>query len=58
MAGCGYVCPLCEGQGFTDEGKECDYCKLPSQEKSMLTQLDKDQWIKDVHEGPCCSDDR
>ena len=27
MSGCGYVCPKCEGKGFTDDGEECDWCK-------------------------------
>ncbi len=26
MAGCGYVCPQCEGRGFTDDGEPCDWC--------------------------------
>ncbi len=23
---CGYVCPVCEGKGFTEIGEVCDYC--------------------------------
>jgi 23S rRNA pseudouridine2457 synthase len=26
MAGCGYVCPACEGRGFTDDGADCTWC--------------------------------
>lgn len=26
MAGCGYVCPLCEGKGYTDNGADCHWC--------------------------------
>jgi hypothetical protein len=26
MAGCGYVCPQCEGTGFTENGEPCDWC--------------------------------
>lgn len=26
MAGCGYVCPQCEGRGFTGTGENCDWC--------------------------------
>jgi len=31
MAGCGYVCPQCEGKGFTDVGEVCDWCSLPKE---------------------------
>ncbi|MBX9853601.1 MAG: hypothetical protein K2X86_17800 [Cytophagaceae bacterium] len=27
MAGCGYVCAVCEGKGLDSEGELCDYCK-------------------------------
>lgn len=30
MAGCGYVCPQCEGKEFTDDGKPCDWCLAPA----------------------------
>ncbi len=26
MSGCGYVCPQCEGKGFTDDGEVCNWC--------------------------------
>ena len=58
MAGCGYVCPLCEGRGFLENGAECDYCAPP---KLPLTQLvlpdrERQDWISMVHEGSCCAD--
>lgn len=55
MAGCGYVCPLCEGSGITTEGKVCDYCK-EKPEASKQKAEDREAWIKNVHEGPCCGD--
>jgi hypothetical protein len=56
MAGCGYVCPICEGTGFID-GKECDYCSIPVKEKEAnVKNADMEEWINKVHEGPCCSD--
>ena len=33
MAGCGYVCPQCEGKDYTDDGKICDWCKTPTTPK-------------------------
>lgn len=26
MGSCGYVCPQCEGKGFTDDGEVCSWC--------------------------------
>lgn len=54
MAGCGYVCPLCEGKGFLDSGEECEYCS--SMEGSSKKELDDSEWIEKVHGGNCCSD--
>lgn len=33
MPTCGYVCPQCEGRGFTDNGNNCDWCtpELPAE---------------------------
>lgn len=49
MAGCGYVCPQCEGKGFTETGDACDWCSKP--------EISDENWIKEVHEGKCCADD-
>lgn len=55
MAGCGYVCPQCEGSGFTENGEACDWCTDKADE---LTEAITDTaWIKEVHEGKCCADD-
>jgi hypothetical protein len=27
MSGCGYVCPQCEGKGFTEDGEPCNWCE-------------------------------
>ena len=37
MAGCGYVCPVCEGKGFSEEGAPCSYCQTP---KTPIQTLD------------------
>jgi hypothetical protein len=29
MAGCGYVCPVCEGRGYDSSGEKCTYCVKP-----------------------------
>jgi len=26
MTSCGYICPKCEGRGYTDTGEDCDWC--------------------------------
>ena len=45
MAGCGYICPLCEGKGMDETGKICSYC---SPEKA--------EWVEKVHGECSCSD--
>lgn len=45
MAGCGYVCPLCEGKGVDESGKVCSWCSQ-----------DKADWIAKVHNDCSCSD--
>ncbi len=45
MAGCGYVCPICEGRGFLDDGKACDLCS-PATDRSKVSEdngLEKDE---------------
>jgi hypothetical protein len=54
MAGCGYVCPKCEGTGFLAETLEvCDWCQKPAEKIVTITY---EEWIKTVHESSCCSD--
>ena len=54
MATCGYLCPKCEGRGFTDQGETCDWCVVaPKPETSSISD---EEWVKKVHEGPCCGD--
>lgn len=57
MATCGYLCPACEGRGFTGDGEICTWCIVPAgQSKEQNKQDEIDQWISSVHEGPCCGD--
>lgn len=53
MATCGYVCPVCEGKGYIESGDECLYCKQPMAGSPIP---DDEEWMKEVHEGKCCSD--
>ena len=55
MAGCGYVCPQCEGRGFTENGEACDWCTDKTDE--LTDTITDTAWIKEVHEGKCCADD-
>ncbi len=66
MASCGYLCPVCEGKGFKEDGSDCDWCTidnvgkkkeviLKSSEQS-ISASDLEEWIEKVHQGPCCSD--
>lgn len=52
MAGCGYVCPVCEGRGYDEEGNSCTYC-TPSVKPKTITDS---EWIESVHNNSCCSD--
>ncbi len=57
MATCGYICPACEGRGFDDEGKPCEWCSatssiIPSNDSPQISDED---WVKRVHEGNCCA---
>lgn len=56
---CGYVCPQCEGKGFTENGEPCNWCapatdKAEEQPNETLTD---ESWIKETHEGKCCADE-
>ena len=50
MAGCGYVCPICEGKGYDESGKPCEYCA-----SETTSTLSTEEWIKQVHENNSCS---
>lgn len=53
MAGCGYVCPVCEGSGFDNITLEdCSYCG----KKSTNVEITDEEWIDKVHNSNCCSD--
>lgn len=54
MATCGYLCPKCEGRGFTDQGETCDWCLVITKPESST--ISDEDWVKKVHEGPCCGD--
>ncbi|HTF81047.1 MAG TPA: hypothetical protein VL947_04965 [Cytophagales bacterium] len=56
MATCGYLCPACEGRGFTETGEPCDWCSPLLPAKSGPTPEDLEDWIKKVHDAPCCGD--
>lgn len=57
MATCGYLCPKCEGRGFTDQGETCDWCVVTTPSSDIDTTIVSDEdWMKKVHEGPCCGD--
>lgn len=44
--GCGYVCPVCEGRGFLEDGAPCDYCN-PSKPNAALS-VDTEKTILSV----------
>jgi hypothetical protein len=54
MSTCGYICPQCEGAGFTDDGNACDWC-TPS--VSKVENISDEEWLKQTHESCGCSDD-
>lgn len=56
MATCGYLCPKCEGRGFTDDGEICDWCDVPKTQSNISNLTDQEEWVKQVHENPCCGD--
>lgn len=51
---CGYVCPVCEGNGFLEDLRPCDLCHPKEAAEQKLAE--QEEWISSVHEGPCCSD--
>ena len=54
MAGCGYVCPVCEGRTYLDDGTDCKFCIIKSNTKTV--ELSDQEWIDSVHNSNCCSD--
>lgn len=60
MAGCGYLCPQCEGRGFLDDTSECNWCspEKPKQQTNSLQTKEEEleEWIAKVHGSNCCSD--
>ena len=52
MTSCGYICPRCEGNGYDEQGKDCEWCTPIS----VNSDADKQQWIDKVHGSNCCSD--
>jgi hypothetical protein len=55
MPGCGYICPKCNDSGFDENQKACDWCR-PETPKNVSKEISTDEWIKAVHESPCCGD--
>jgi hypothetical protein len=53
MAGCGYVCPVCEGKSFLESGDTCNFCTSVETKKQEISD---EVWMKEVHEGNCCGD--
>ena len=53
MATCGYICPSCNGTGYHEDGIICTWC-APTK-KIEVKELTEEEWMKAVHEGPCCS---
>ena len=56
MAICGYLCPVCEGKGFKEDGSNCDWCQGDTSVQKKQLEADLEDWIEKVHQGPCCSD--
>ena len=57
MSTCGYVCPACNGLGLDDQGNNCFWCAPTDQcQLAQNNPITDEEWIKSVHEGPCCSD--
>lgn len=58
---CGYICPQCEGSGFLkDTLEDCPWCRgnktqIKTEEKPK--EISEEDWMKNVHEGNCCTDD-
>ena len=57
MPTCGYLCPRCEGKGFTDDGETCDWCSVEPVVKKKNDTISDEEWQRSVHEGSCCAGD-
>lgn len=55
MGNCGYVCPNCEGKGYDNEGKDCNWCKVELKD-AKTTEEELLSWIREVHNKSCCGD--
>lgn len=54
MAGCGYVCPQCEGKGWVEIGEPCNWCSPAPENQSV--EITTEEWIEKVHGNCVCSD--
>lgn len=55
MSTCGYVCPLCNGKEFMEDGLPCTWCN-PKASLSDKKSISDEEWMDSVHFGDCCSD--
>ena len=55
MSTCGYICPKCEGRNYDGNGIPCNWC-FSKEEMKAAPEESTEEWIRKVHEGPCCSD--
>jgi hypothetical protein len=58
MAGCGYVCPVCEGSGYSDSSTACDYCAVDykterKEEHTNPSILINEGELRNREEGKC-----
>ena len=57
MATCGYICPNCNGNGYSEDGIECNWCDFHNKKDHLIREeKELQEWIEKVHQGPCCSD--
>ncbi len=56
MTTCGYICPICEGNGLKEDGSNCDWCVDSKSEVAQKAIIE--DWIEKVHQGSCCSDSK
>ena len=72
MATCGYLCPACNGSGFVEldpctwcasPAKTTSTKEATTEQKCSVQpktpeqkELELEEWLNKVHEGPCCGD--